>query len=145
MSVWECPESLAWDKAHVVFVVKCILQGALDMIDACLPGLGDNKANEWGGYEKGALESAGEALSIFFAQVSGEGVGCYDALKIAGDFAGAVGQMMESSWADGGVAVTAAMEVESARIGNFRIHEVIPGSPNVEVHAKAFADELLKN
>jgi hypothetical protein len=136
----EGEEALEWDKAHVVFVAKCILQGALDMIESCLPCTDSLvRENPFGPYDKGALESAGEALSIFFAQVSGEGLGCYDALALAGNFAQATEKLVEDSWADGGKAIREAIE---AKEGSFCLADIYPNWPNVQKHAEEFATAL---
>jgi hypothetical protein len=129
-----------WTNKQVAFVAYCILQGALDMIEGCLPSTNSTvEKSPYGPYDTGVLESAGEALSIFFAQVTGDGVGCYDALKIAGDFAKAIDLLVTNSWADGGKAIREAI---AAKEGNFSPEEVYPNWPNINHHAKAFANKM---
>ncbi len=137
---------------QLAFAADCILVGALDMIESGLPD-----RIEWAerqaqsskegsdptaltAYERGALEAAGEALSILYAQLSGDGMGCYDALCEAGHFDDAVGKMMAAAWQDEGAAVKAAIQ---QRHGRYRLNDVIPGYPDARLCALAFAAVVL--
>ena len=91
-------------------------------------------------YERGALEAAGEALSILYAQLTGDGMGCYDALCVADHFDEAVGNMMAAAWKDKGEAVKAAIR---QRHGRYQIKDVIPNYPDTRHCAEAFADVVL--
>jgi hypothetical protein len=102
------------DFDQLAFVAECILLGALDMIQGGLPTCIDwTDRQEWANraveeplelspYERGTLEAAGEALSILYAQLTGDGISCYEALEhLADGFDGAVERMMCQSWRSG--------------------------------------------
>jgi hypothetical protein len=65
-------------REQLTFVVQCMLCGAADRIEP--------EAKEDSPYENGAVESAGMALATFYAQLTGDGIGIYDALHLAGGF-----------------------------------------------------------
>jgi len=71
-------------REQLVFVVEATLAAAMDMIESWLPSAGtsleDRKALGLASYERGALETAGMSLSIFCAQLTGDGLGAADAL-----------------------------------------------------------------
>jgi hypothetical protein len=87
-------------------------------------------------YERGALEAAGEALCIFYAQLTGDGMACYDALHCAGDFCGQVEAMVRNAWLDEGASVKAAIENSK---GQFQLRDIIPDYPDCRSHAEKFA------
>jgi hypothetical protein len=95
------------DLEQIAFAAECILLGALDMIEGGLPTSIDwADRQQWANriveeplelspYERGALEAAGEALSILYAQLTGDGICCYEALEhLADGFDAAVERMM---------------------------------------------------
>lgn len=136
-------------REQIVFVAETILVGALDMIESGLPTSIDwqdrieqlNKIDRdplsLGPYDRGALEAAGEALSIFYAQVTGDGMGCYDALHCAGEFDKQIEAMVRNAWLDEGKRVKTAIE---KRKRQYRLEDVIPNFPDCRKHAETFAD-----
>jgi hypothetical protein len=85
-------------------------------------------------YERGALETAGQALSIFYAQLTGDGLGSYDALTCAGYFHDACQRMVEFSWADGGTAIKEKLK----NPGPQKIADIVPDYPDCRKHAIEF-------
>lgn len=133
-------EVLEWDKSHVVFVAKCILQGALDMIAVYLPSTDSAvEQNPYRTYDKGILESTGESLAIFFARVSGEAVGAADALALAGNFVQTIDLLVEVAWSDGGDAIR---RVIMSKEGQYRQSDIYPNWPDIQKHADEFATAL---
>ncbi len=139
-------------REQIAFAAECILVGALDMIESGLPdsiewterkgpmAKADTDPTTLATYERGALEAAGEAFSILYAQLTGDGMGCYDALYEADHFDEAVGNMMAAAWQDKGEAVKAAIK---QRQGRYEIKDVIPHYPDTRHCANAFADVVL--
>ena len=137
-------------REQIAFAAECILVGALDMIESGLPsniewtereGVTMGTASTTlAAYERGALEAAGEALSILYAQLSGDGMGCYDALYEADHFDDAVEKMMAAAWQDKGKAVKAAIK---QRQGGYQLKEVIPHYADARHCAEVFADVVL--
>jgi hypothetical protein len=133
---------------QIVFVAECILAGALDMIESALPtsiewsdridprNHPDGSLHALGRYERGALEAAGEALSIFYAQLTDDGMSCYDALAVAGGFHQRVETMLREAWADEGGGVNAAVRRQGPE---YRLDDVIPNYPDCHAHAGRFA------
>jgi hypothetical protein len=141
--------TLKFAREQIVFVAETVLVGALDMIESGLPTSIDwqdrteqlNKIDRdplsLGPYDCGALEAAGEALSIFYAQLTGDGLGCYDALHCAGEFHKQVEAMVRNAWFNEGKEVKAAIE---NRNGLYRLEDVIPNYPDCRKHAEKFAE-----
>lgn len=75
-----------FDKEQLIFVVECILIGALDRLENLADDFDDERSSSLELYEKGALEGAGMALGVFYAQLTDDGLGIYDALVCADDF-----------------------------------------------------------
>src|SRR5207244_2851689 len=95
-------------------------------------------------YERGALEAAGEALGILYAQLTGNGISCYEALEhLANGFDAAVEGLMRDSWQDQGQAVEQAIDRERQEGVQFRLADVIPGYPDCRRHAMEFARKVL--
>ena len=124
---------------QVTFMAECLLLGALDMIECGLPTSITWEERNTGkhpkaltGYEQGALESVGEALSILFAQLTRDGMGCYDALVCAGNFDDAVETMMREAWKDQGKSYNEDPE-----------NYVIPHYPDCRKHAEDFVATMI--
>jgi hypothetical protein len=144
------------DLEQIAFAAECILLGALDMIEGGLPTSIDwADRQQWANriveeplelspYERGALEAAGEALGILYAQLTGDGICCYEALEpLADGFDAAVERMVRESWHDQGQAVEQAVDRERQEHVQFRSADVVPGYPDCRRHAVAFARKLL--
>jgi hypothetical protein len=144
------------DLEQIAFAAECILLGALDMIESGLPTSIDwadrqqwadrmvEEPLELSPYERGALEAAGEALSILYAQLTGDGISCYEALEhLADGFDGAVERMMRDSWQDQGQAIEQAIDRERQEHVQFHSMDVIPGYPDCRRHAMEFARKVI--
>jgi hypothetical protein len=153
-AMYHSPRKL--DFEQLALVAECILLGTLDMIESGLPtSIGWADRQQWSNrvvedplelspYERGALEAAGEALSILYAQLTGDGICCYEALEhLAGGFDAAVERMMRESWQDQGRAVEQAVDKQRQEEVQVRTADVIPGYPDCRRHAVAFARKLL--
>ena len=139
--------TVKFTREQLVFMAECVLVGALDMIESCLPtsinwndrkellNLINKEPFALGPYERGALETAGEALSILYAQLTDDGMGCYDALVVAGNFDQQVEAMVRNAWANEGNDVKAAIRLKQ---GSHRLEDVIPNYPDCRKHAEAF-------
>ena len=141
----------AMTHGQIEYVVWCILTAAMDMIEDGAPAgsitlkeraewLASRPVTDLSSYERGALEGAGMALSIFYAQYVGDGMGAGDALAVAGDFGDACEKFMFECWKDGGEAVRKLVELKHG--GSYQIEEVYPAYPDVDKCAKAFADAM---
>jgi hypothetical protein len=141
----------AMTQGQIEYVVWCMLTAALDMIEDGAPAgsitlkertrwLASRPVTDLSSYERGALEGAGMALSIFYAQYVGDGMGAGDALAAAGDFGDACEKFMFECWKDGGEAVRKA--IASKGTGGYQIKDVLPAYPDVDKCAKAFADAM---
>ena len=142
-------------RKQLVFAVECILQGALDMIEGGLPdaitwkerkediGAGNLRATGGlTGYELGAIEAAGEAISILGAQLADVSISCYDALNMAGKFHMAVEKLFEKSWKDKGKAVHKWLKRLGAGDGVFQLSELYPWMPDCHKHAVTFVQAI---
>lgn len=91
----------------------------------------------------GALESAGMALAVLYAQLTDDGLGIYDALYCAGNFDKACEKLVYKCWYDGGKAVYKSMKKHDGK--SYQIKDVLPSYPNTRKHAEAFVKEVFKD
>jgi hypothetical protein len=141
-------------RPQLVFVVDCILIGALDRFDSTLPdnidwderkkyaGAGDPLALT--DYERGGLETAGMALGVLFAQLTGEGLGIYDALAEAGKFHNACETLVAKAWADEGREAKARLKKHGRPGKAFSLADDIYTGyyPDTRRHAEQFVDSV---
>jgi len=77
-----------FDKQQLIFMVDTVLGSAMDQIASCLPPDSDmfqheSSQSDFGnGYVQGCQNTAGHALSVLFAQITGDGMGATDAIAI---------------------------------------------------------------
>ena len=69
-------------KAQLIFVVDVMITSAIDAIDASLPYKRDIPKNIFDGMVNGIKEKLGFDLSIFYAQITGDGIGCCDVMEM---------------------------------------------------------------
>lgn len=134
-------------KDQLTFVAEASLSGCMDLIESVLPdniSWEEHQSNpEERGYHKGCVEAAGEALSIIAAQLIGDGVGCYDALAMAGNFDKAVDTLFKTAWEDQGVAVKTRL---AAFDGPFKYADLYPGCyPDAHACAEVFAETIFED
>lgn len=135
-----------YDREQIIFAAEAILCGALDRIEDGLP---TNIDLEWAerkkelgpgsalsAYERGALEGAGMALAVLYAQLNNDGLGIYDALCCAGDFHKQVEAMMRNAWFNDG------KDIKKKTKGSYRIEKLIPNYPDCRKHAEEFANSF---
>jgi hypothetical protein len=137
-------------RKQLVFVVEAILAAALDRIEAGMPTSGvtweerlrhvggdSDAACECQAYERGAMEAAGMALGVLYAQLTDDGLGIIDALDAANNFDGAVDNWVHDTWFDGGDAVSRRYRRSAGTIRNcYRNY------PDCRWHAEGFVTEL---
>jgi hypothetical protein len=80
------------------------------------------------------------ALAVLYAQLTGDGLGIYDALHCANKFDEAVSEWVSTCWADQGHAVHS--RIESLGSGGWQVGDAYVNYPDCRQHAKAFVDEL---
>lgn len=140
-----------FDRAQLVFVVEAILASVLDRLECGLP-----HEIEWQerqkfcdpvyknavgllAYERGALEQAGMSMAVFYAQLTNDGLGIYDALVEADKFDEAVEQWVANAWEDEGrVVKDRQMKLRTKANGRYRLSDLYPDMPNAHRHAEAF-------
>jgi len=72
-------------KAQLIFVVDVMITSAIDAVDASFPC---NKSSHnipkiiFDGIVNGVIEKLGFDLSIFYAQITGDGIGCCDVMEM---------------------------------------------------------------
>jgi hypothetical protein len=87
-------------RKQLIFVVETMLDAALDTVACTLP---DNFLNNEPQPPMPVFEhQLGMALSIFYAQVTGDGMGSGDALVVADNFDDQLARLYEQAWLDGG-------------------------------------------
>jgi len=80
-------------RAQLIFVVDVMITSAIDAVDASLPYNKSIPKIIFVGMVNGIKEKLGFDLSIFYAQITGDGIGCCDVMEmtkmedILGDFA----------------------------------------------------------
>jgi hypothetical protein len=128
-----------------VWFVELILLSALDRIESGLPDSIDFKTYQRvqkSNYDNGALETAGMALGVFYAQLTDDGLGITDALACADRFDDAVDKFMENCWANKGkdfkdhqATLTTPYHAPTALYAKF-------GWPDPHKHAEAFVAKV---
>lgn len=139
-------------REQLVFVVEAILAAVLDRIESGMPTSGvtwEERLRHVGGnidatcecqaYERGALECAGMALGVLYAQLNDDGLGIIDALNAANNFDGAVDGWVHDAWVDGGDAVARRYRRPST---SSRIENCYSNYPNCRWHAEGFVTEM---
>ena len=116
------PDSISWDE-------RCKVGGF------CIPTTTPGSVVSLSSYERGVLESCGMFISIFFAQLTGEGMGASDSLRAAGNFDAAVEDLFIKAWADKGVAVQKIAKEATRK-------EMYPCWPDCHLHAELFVDVI---
>ena len=69
-------------RAQLIFVVDVMITSAIDAIDSSLPFKGYISRNNFDGIVNGIKEKLGFDLSIFYAQITGDGIGCCDVMEM---------------------------------------------------------------
>ncbi len=145
-----------FSREQKIFVIECILMGALDRIASTVPPeitfkerlkMPDpNSYMDLGSYGRGALECAGMALGVFYAQLADDGLGIYDALDSAGRFDEACERFVTQAWWDEGRVVERAMKKVGKKGKTFTMSEMYIAAgvhyPNCRNHAICFVDWL---
>jgi hypothetical protein len=149
-----------FSKGQLTFVVECILSAVVDKIQDGTPvGCTYENRKEWTNNkpkalmscERAALENAGMSLGIFYAQLTGDGLGVYDALTCAGNFDDACDNFMAASWKNKGNKIFEAEKICKDTKKQYRYDELLKpyGFPKARKHAKAFVkacfEEYLDN
>jgi hypothetical protein len=138
------------------YIVAITLDAALDRIQTGLPDIvdwDDRTAHntsvdpdplKLNGYERGALETAGEVLACLQAPLTQEGMGIGDCLAVAGKFDEACGEFVRQSWANQGADFKAAVDRMRVSRGPFEMKYIYQqfGYPDVEKHAEAFVESV---
>jgi hypothetical protein len=143
----------AFKREQLVLVAELILVSALDRIESCTPTGGTtdwqdrlalvNQVHNDGvkltAYESGAVETAGMALAVLYAQLTDDGLGIGDALHCADRFDDACGNWIAAVWGDQGVAVRA--KIKQLGPGGWTVGDAYTNYPDCRKHAEAFVDE----
>jgi hypothetical protein len=137
-----------FDREQLVFFAETILLSALDLLESGLPTSisweeREERADTGRSYELGIIEQAGMSLSVLYAQLTGDGIGVYDALACAADFDEAINDCFSKSWEDCGEKVKQAINAVP-EMGGFNVQDVIPSYPDVRKHAEAFVNYILE-
>jgi hypothetical protein len=142
----------AFTREQLVFTAEAILIAALDRIESGLPdviALGDRKdlaggnpPEELNSWDRGALETAGMALAVYYANLTDDGLGIGDALVCAGDFDSQVEKFVKDCWEDEGKAILKKLADHRAKKQSFQMKSVYPKSyPDCHKHAEAFVEK----
>lgn len=79
------------------------------------------------------------ALAVFYAQLTNDGLGIYDALVEADKFDEAVERWVADAWKDGGRTVKERQKrLRTTVTGQFNRSDLYPDMPNARRHAEAF-------
>lgn len=145
-----------FSREQLLLVVEAILCSALDRIESGQPTSGvtwedrlelvnkvNTHAGKLGSYERGAMEMAGMALAVLFANLTDDGIGIYDALHCADAFEKAVEAWVELTWSDHGAAVRQRMNELGE--GGWQIKQAYTNYPDAKHHAEAFVNELFSD
>lgn len=140
---------------QLVFVVEATLTSAIDRIESNMPTSGmtwkdrqsyvpnlDTHPGRLSGYEQGALECAGMAIAVLYAQLTDDGIGIGDAIHCAGKFDEAVNAWVATTWQNQGQAVFARMKELGQ--GGWQIPQAYQNYPDCHKHAEAFVDNVFK-
>lgn len=144
-----------FDREQLVFIVEVALVSALDRIESGMPTSGidwkerlhyangiDKDAKSLTSWDRSAMETAGMALGVLYAQLTDDGLGIGDALACAGRFDKAVEEWVELTWADEGKAVYTRLQ--SFGRDGYQIKDAYTNYPDCNKHAEAFVDEVFK-
>jgi hypothetical protein len=149
-----------FDRDQIIFVAELILVAALDRIESCMPTAGitweerlkgvngyHSDAAKITAYEAGALETAGMALAVFYAQLTDDGLGIGDALGVAGNFYEACHNWVETVWENEGKTVHNKIKQlqKDNPLSGWNISEAYTNYPDCRKHAETFADFLVEN
>lgn len=149
-----------FDREQLIFVVECSLVGALDRIDSGLPDCitADDRRSYVGDttdgspitwltdYENGALESAGMALAVLYAQLNDDGLGVHDALVCAGGFYEACIRLVSRAWRnDGKAIVERCAQLQQSGVSTTRRAVYGDDYPNTRRHAETFVDKVFQD
>lgn len=145
-----------FSREQSIFVVEAILCSVLDRIESGLPSCIDwkdrkdyanridNDPLSMSAYDRGAMEAAGMALGVFYAQLSDDGLGIYDALACASvndvDFPTACERLISESWADKGKRIKKRLKINNTTL------EKAYGDlwPNTRLYAESFVDAIFE-
>jgi len=143
-----------FDREQLVFFAEAVLCSALDRIESGMPTSGidwkerlhyenciDQNAKTLTSWDRGALETAGMALAVFYAQLTGDGLAICDALACADSFDDAVEQWVETTWADEGEAVRKRID-DLCSSQHWPISNAYVNYPDCRRHAEAFVDRV---
>lgn len=135
------------------FFAEVILISAVDRIESGMPTSGiawadrlqyvngiDTDAKSLTAWDRCALETTGMSLAVLYAQLTGDGLGIYDALACAGRFDKAVTDWVELTWKDQGVVVTE--RIKSLGNGGWQIEQAYTNFPDCRKHAVEFVDSV---
>lgn len=147
-------------REQAIFVVECALIGALDGIESSLPACitwadrkdqanaVDNDPLKLTAYDRGALECTGMMLGVFYAQLTGDGLGIYDALYCTKvddlNFNDALERLVREAWKDEGKRIEARQkEIANSRGGGYTIEQLYEGLwPDTRKYAEAFVAQV---
>jgi len=140
-------------REQLVFFVECSLISVIDSIDHGLP-----HSAEWeervecnrprdpcalSDYETGALESAGMAIAILYADLTGDGISYGDVLectRVGHSFYEACEKLVYDSWSDEGKAIK---DRQKSFEGSYAIKSLYGDLwPDTRKHAEAFVDKV---
>ena len=144
-----------FEREQLVFFVEIILISALDRIESGMPTSGitwkdrldyvngiDTNAKSLTARDRSALETAGMALGVLYAQLTDDGLGIWDALVCADHFEKAVQDWVEQTWADEGKTVYKRMQTLGS--GGWQIEQAYANYPDCNKHAEAFVNEVFR-
>ena len=139
-------------RTQLVFIAETILVAALDRIESGMPTANttwdergelagsEDAAKRLVPYEHGALETAGLALAVLYAQLTDDGLGIGDALVCAGEFDRAIERWVATAWADHGESVRAKMK--ELGVSRWQVKHAYDNYPDCHKHAEQFVDAV---
>ena len=138
-----------FNREQIEYVAWCILDGVLNQVELDLPTFikyeercRNPLPTDLSALEEGGLEVAGWSLSIFYAQLTGHGLGTNDALEAADNFDEAIRDLVYNSWKDEGEGVNKAIAKYEGKV--FDIGDLLPNYPDIDKHARKFADFVME-
>lgn len=146
-----------FSRKQLIFVVDMILTGIMDRIDSVMPHTTpytDKEAEpkdpsgDWSHYIDGAMESGGMALACFYAQLTNDGLGIYDALLCAGEFDSECDKAYRKAWKSAKrIRSAQAKLAKKGKAYNIKTDLYAPLKlvyPDTEKHAEQFVLECFK-
>jgi hypothetical protein len=147
-----------FDREQLTFIVHAILIGALDRIESGLPDTirWQDRLDQMKGvdplgltdYERGGIDTAGMALGVLCAQLTGEGLGVSDALSCANNFEEACDNFVIKAWVNEGKEYKdrfdSMMEKSEGKGLRFKRFAKPFDYPNTRKHAQAFVKNVFK-